>query len=59
MYGGQTVTDLPIKYVQYPSHGLGTQGSGVILGSYTWEDDAIPWDSLNQDSRLEFVFKKI
>ena len=59
LYGGQTVTDLPIKYVQYPSHGLGTQGTGVILGSYTWEDDAIPWDSLDQDSRLEFVLKNL
>jgi monoamine oxidase len=59
LYGGQTVTDLPIKYVQYPSHGLGTQGSGVILGSYTWEDDAIPWDSLEEDNRLEYVLKNL
>jgi monoamine oxidase len=59
LYGGQTVTDLPIKYVQYPSHGLGSPGSGVILGSYTWEDDAIPWDSLDDESRLEYVLKNL
>ncbi|KHF38931.1 flavin monoamine oxidase family protein [Halalkalibacter okhensis] len=59
LFGGQTVTDLPIKYVQYPSHGIGTQGSGVILGSYTWDDDAIPWDSLEDDERLEYVLRNL
>jgi monoamine oxidase len=59
LYGGQTITDLPIKYVQYPSHNLGSDGPGVILGSYTWEDDAIPWDSLEEDNRLEYVLKNL
>lgn len=59
LYGGQTVTDLPIKYIQYPSHNLGIQGSGVILGSYTWEADAVPWDSLENDDRLEYVLKNL
>ncbi|MFC0558965.1 flavin monoamine oxidase family protein [Halalkalibacter alkalisediminis] len=59
LYGGQTVTDLPIKYVQYPSHDLGAQGSGVILGSYTWDDDAVPWDSLENEERLEYVLKNL
>jgi monoamine oxidase len=59
LFGGQTVTDLPIKYVQYPSHDLGTEESGVILGSYTWDDDAIPWDSLEDDNRLEYVLRNL
>ncbi|MFC3883636.1 flavin monoamine oxidase family protein [Bacillus songklensis] len=59
MYGGQTVSDLPIKYTQYPSHNLGTPGPGVILASYTWEDDAIPWDSLDDEDRLEYVLKNL
>jgi monoamine oxidase len=59
MYGGKTVTDLPITYTQYPSHNLGTTGSGVILASYTWEDDAIPWDSLGDEERLEYVLKNL
>ena len=40
-------------------HGIGTNGPGVILGSYTWEDDAIPWDSLDEDKRLEYVLKNL
>jgi len=59
MYGGRTVTDLPITYSQYPSHNLGETGSGVILASYTWEDDAIPWDSLDEEFRLEFALKNL
>nr|WP_243385600.1 flavin monoamine oxidase family protein [Bacillus kexueae] len=59
MYGGKTVTDLPITYAQYPSHNLGITGSGVILASYTWEDDAIPWDSLDDEFRLEYALKNL
>lgn len=59
LYGGQTVTDLPIKYAQYPSHDLGADGAGVVLGSYTWDDDAIPWDSLEDDERLEYVLRNL
>lgn len=59
MYGGQTVSDLPIKYTQYPSHNLVASGSGVILASYTWVDDAIPWDSLGDGERLEYALKNL
>ncbi|WP_449237042.1 flavin monoamine oxidase family protein [Bacillus songklensis] len=30
----------------------GTTGSGVILASYTWEDDTLPWDSLTEADRI-------
>jgi monoamine oxidase len=59
MYGGRTVTDLPITYTQYPSHGLGTSEPGVVMASYTWEDDAIPWDSLSDEARLEYALKNL
>ena len=58
-FGGQSITDLPIKYVQYPSHNNGTNGPGVLLGSYTWESDAIPWDSLSEENRMEYVLKNL
>lgn len=59
MYGGRTVTDLPITYTQYPSHDLGQAGPGVILASYTWENDTIPWDSLGDEFRLEYALKNL
>jgi monoamine oxidase len=59
LYGGQTVTDLPIKYIQYPSHNIGKQGMGVILASYTWDDDAIPWASLEREEQIENALKNL
>ncbi|GGE03950.1 putative L-amino-acid oxidase YobN [Marinithermofilum abyssi] len=59
MYGGKTVSDLPITYTLYPSHGLGTSEPGVVVASYTWEDDAIPWDSLSSENRLEYALKNL
>ncbi|MEB3751903.1 flavin monoamine oxidase family protein [Geobacillus sp. FSL W8-0032] len=59
MFGGKTVSDLPIRYTQYPSQGIGTLGPGVVLASYTWEDDTIPWDSLSDEERLEYTLKNL
>ncbi|QUW23940.1 flavin monoamine oxidase family protein [Sporosarcina sp. Marseille-Q4063] len=59
MYGGQTVTDLPIAYSQYPSTRLGTPGPGTILASYTWGDDALIWDSMNSENRLGYTLKNL
>jgi monoamine oxidase len=59
MHGGKTSSDLPITYTQYPSRGIGTPGPSVVLASYTWEDDAIPWDSLNQEERYGYALKNL
>ncbi|MDI2589007.1 flavin monoamine oxidase family protein [Psychrobacillus sp. NEAU-3TGS] len=59
MFGGSTASDLPITYTQYPSQGIGTAGPGVILASYTWEDDALSWDSLSTENRLEYALKNL
>lgn len=50
--GGQSATDLPIRFSHFPSHGIGTGEPGVVLASYTWEDDTIPWDSLSETERI-------
>lgn len=50
--GGQTTTDLPIRFSYYPSRNFGKNETGVILASYTWEDDSVPWDSLNEENRI-------
>jgi monoamine oxidase len=59
LYGGRTISDLPNTYTQYPSYGIGTPGPGVILASYTWEDNAVPWDSLGDETRLEYALKNL
>ncbi|KIK66810.1 hypothetical protein GYMLUDRAFT_37919 [Collybiopsis luxurians FD-317 M1] len=44
-FGGQSTTDLPIRWIVYPSNGIGTQGPGVLL-LYSWMTDAQNWLSL-------------
>lgn len=57
--GGQTTTDLPIRFSYYPSHGYGKEETGIILASYTWEDDATPWDSLSEVERIQQALKNL
>ena len=33
IYGGFSITDLPIREIAYPSHGLGQSGKGVLYGA--------------------------
>ena len=51
IFGGGTLTDLPIRNVYYPNHGRET-GRGIILASYTWSEDAQRWGSLKPDDRI-------
>ncbi|WP_221564921.1 flavin monoamine oxidase family protein [Alkalihalobacillus sp. TS-13] len=51
LYGGKTITDLPIRLAHYPSHNFNSK-SGVILGSYTWEDDALIWTGKSEQERI-------
>ena len=37
--GGQSITDLPSRWVVYPSYGIGDTGKGVLL-TYSWMTDA-------------------
>jgi monoamine oxidase len=51
IYGGGTLTDLPIRNLYYPDHGRET-GRGVLLASYTWSEDAQRWGSLKPYDRI-------
>ncbi|RAL24051.1 flavin monoamine oxidase family protein [Thermoflavimicrobium daqui] len=55
MFGGKSVTDLPMRFAYYPSHGFG-KANGVVLGSYTLEDDALIWERF---SKKEAVLKNL
>ncbi len=51
IFGGGTITDLPIRVVYYPDHARET-GRGIILASYTWSEDAHRWGSLTHHDRV-------
>lgn len=50
--GGKMISDLPVRYSYFPSQSVGTEGPGVILASYTWEDNATIWDSLTEKEQI-------
>jgi monoamine oxidase len=52
IYGGFSVTDLPIRFIYYPSHDFDGKNGGVVIASYTWGDEARGWDSLSREDQL-------
>ncbi len=58
IFGGGSVTDLPIRNVYYPEHGRET-GRGVLLASYTWSEDAHRWGSLSQEDRVTQALENV
>jgi len=59
IFGGNTTTDLPVRFVYYPSHGWRNGGPAVLLASYTWSDDSLRWDSLAERERVRFALDNI
>ena len=50
--GGATVTDLPVRRLNYPPPDP-TTSRGVLLASYTWGQDALQWGAMDEETRLE------
>ncbi len=57
--GGRIITDLPIRYAYYPSHGIGEKGPAIMLGSYTWSYDALLWDGLSKGDRIYYTLQNL
>ncbi|MFB6776612.1 FAD-dependent oxidoreductase [Streptomyces sp. NPDC056352] len=49
--GGGSVTDNANRFMFQPSHPVDGSKGGVLLASYSWADDALKWDSLDDDER--------
>ncbi|MEH7117665.1 flavin monoamine oxidase family protein [Neobacillus vireti] len=57
--GGKSITDLPIRFTYYPSTGIGTSGPAVMLASYTWADEALTWDGLSDEDRIQYALRNL
>jgi monoamine oxidase len=57
--GGSSHTDLPIRNVYYPSHGVGEAGPAALLASYTWHHDSLRWDSLSDRERVRLALSNL
>ncbi|KAJ6071911.1 flavin-containing amine oxidase [Penicillium canescens] len=53
-FGGQSTTDLRIRWVVYPSNDVGSNVSGVLL-VYSWMTDATRWSTLPFEKRVELA----
>jgi monoamine oxidase len=56
--GGATVTDLPIRRMNYPTPDPTTR-RGVLLASYTWSQDAARWGAMDPETRLEEALEDV
>lgn len=50
--GGATVTDLPVRRLNYPPSDESTS-RGILLASYTWGQDALQWGAMDDETRME------
>jgi monoamine oxidase len=50
--GGASVTDLPIRRINYPPADDSTS-RGVLLASYTWGQDALQWGAMDEEMRID------
>ncbi len=44
IYGGRSVTNLPIGQIYYPFEGFGTDGPSVMIGAYHFSDQEQAWN---------------
>ena len=56
--GGATVTDLPIRRMNYPPADSTTR-RGVLLASYTWGQDALQWGAMSPDERVDEALEDV
>jgi monoamine oxidase len=56
---GNIISDLPLKFIYIPSHGIGSEGPGVLLASYSWGSDAVLWNSLSNEELVRVMLKDL
>ena len=52
--GGQSTTDLPCRWVVYPSYGIGDTRKGVLL-IYSWMTDSDHWLPKSTKQKIEYA----
>jgi monoamine oxidase len=55
IYGGITLTDLPIAEIGYPANDMHSDGPGVLLGAYVYGPQAYAYNSMSPEERLDSV----
>ncbi|XP_057578065.1 L-amino-acid oxidase-like [Hippopotamus amphibius kiboko] len=56
--GGVSITDRPSRYIYYPSHSF-PSSKGVLLASYTVDDDSLFFISMKNDQVVDIVLEDL
>ena len=58
--GGKSITDRPTRFIYYPSHNFPQNPDiGVLLASYTWSDDSLLFQGLEDEELKEVALKDL
>jgi len=60
--GGQSRTDLPVLNVVYPCYPNlpnPSPGKGCLIASYSWQNEAVLWANMDEDSRKRLCLRNI
>jgi monoamine oxidase len=56
--GGQSITDLPCRWVVYPSYGIGDKNKGVLL-LYSWMGDSDNWLTMSSSKKVMLALNNL
>jgi len=57
---GASVTDLPVRWVFYPSHNwIKRHNTAVMLASYTWSDDAQSFIGMSDEDAVKIALENV
>jgi len=59
IYGGQVITDLPSRFIYFPSTDFNGKNGGIVISSYTWANEASGWDALTDEMRVEYTLNDV
>lgn len=57
--GGRSITDLPVRWVHYPTPDQFEGPHGILLASYTWGEDSLRWSALTKEARVRYAHANI
>uniref|UniRef100_A0A8C4TBE7 Interleukin 4 induced 1 n=1 Tax=Erpetoichthys calabaricus TaxID=27687 RepID=A0A8C4TBE7_ERPCA len=59
IFGGKSITDLPSRFIFYPSHSFEGTNGGVLLASYTYGEDSDFFNGLNEKECMKVALRDL
>ncbi|KAF6720814.1 L-amino-acid oxidase [Oryzias melastigma] len=57
--GGKSITDLPSRFIYYPSHSFPGTAAGALLASYTCSDDSTLFQGMSDEELMVVVLEDL